>query len=73
MVERGFVPSYDYALQTLQDLRYDRWRDYDPDDGLRFFALRMRETGMIKSSPQDIIAKGTDWSFLQELKKELKT
>jgi len=27
---------------------------------------------MIKSSPQKIIAQGTDWRFLRELKKELK-
>jgi hypothetical protein len=26
---------------------------------------------MIKSSPQEIIAKNTDWRFLRELKKEL--
>jgi NitT/TauT family transport system substrate-binding protein len=28
---------------------------------------------MIKSSPQKIIADGTDWRFLNELKRELKT
>ena len=27
---------------------------------------------MIKSSPQKIIADGTDWRFLNELKRELK-
>jgi len=27
---------------------------------------------MIKSSPQKIIAHGTDWRFWRELKKELK-
>jgi NitT/TauT family transport system substrate-binding protein len=27
---------------------------------------------MIKSSPQKLIAQGTDWRFLNELKKELK-
>jgi NitT/TauT family transport system substrate-binding protein len=32
----------------------------------------MRDVGMIKSSPQKIIAEGTDWSFLNDLKKELK-
>jgi NitT/TauT family transport system substrate-binding protein len=73
MVDREFVPSYDYALQTLEDIRYDRWRDFDPEDSLRFYALRMQETGMIKSSPQEIIANGTDWRFLNELKRELKT
>jgi NitT/TauT family transport system substrate-binding protein len=73
MVDRGFVPSYEYALQTLNDIRYDRWRDYDAEASLRFYALRMHETGMIKSTPQAIIANGTDWRFLDELKRELKT
>ena len=73
MVDRDFVSSYDYALQTLKDIRYDRWRDFDPEDSMRFYALRMQETGMIKSSPQTIIASGTDWRFLKELKRELKT
>jgi NitT/TauT family transport system substrate-binding protein len=72
MVDRGFVPSYDTALQTLGDIRYDRWRDYDAEDSLRFYALRMQETGITKSSPQKIIAEGTDWRFLRELKRELK-
>jgi len=27
---------------------------------------------MIKSTPQQIIAQGTDWRFFNELKKELK-
>ncbi len=73
MVDRGFVPSYDYAQQVLNDIRYDRWREYDAEASLRFYALRMHETGMIKSSPQQIIADGTDWRFLNELKRELKT
>jgi NitT/TauT family transport system substrate-binding protein len=39
---------------------------------VRFFALRLHEIGMIKSTPQAIIADGTDWRFLNELKRELK-
>ena len=73
MVDRGFVPSYDYAQQVLNDIRYDRWRDYDAEASLLFYALRMHETGMIKSSPQQIIENGTDFRFLNELKRELKT
>ncbi len=73
LVDRGFVPSYDYAIHTFNDTRHDVWRDYDAEDSLRFYALRMQETGMIKSSPQKIIADGTDWRFLDELKRELKT
>jgi NitT/TauT family transport system substrate-binding protein len=73
LVDRGFVASYDYAIHTLNETRHDVWRDYDAEDSLRFYALRMQETGMIKSSPQKIIAEGADWRFLNELKRELKT
>jgi NitT/TauT family transport system substrate-binding protein len=73
LVDRGFLPSYEIALQMLNDTRYDVWRDYDAEASMRFYALRMYETGMIKSSPQQIIADGTDWRFLEELKRELKT
>jgi NitT/TauT family transport system substrate-binding protein len=72
LVDGGFTDRYDYALQTLSERPYDKWREYDPEDSLRFYALRLHEVGMIKSSPQKIIADGTDWRFLNELKRELK-
>jgi NitT/TauT family transport system substrate-binding protein len=72
LVDGGLTPRYDYALQTLNEVPYDKWREYDPEDTVRFYALRLHETGMIKSSPQQIIADGTDWHFLDELKRELK-
>jgi len=34
--------------------------------------LLLREAGLIKSTPQKIIAESTDWRFLDELKRELK-
>jgi len=39
---------------------------------LSWQALRLHEVGMIKSSPQKIIAQGIDWRFVNEVKKELK-
>lgn len=72
MVDKEFTPRYDYALQTLKEIPYNKWRDYDPEDTIRFYSLRLHEVGMIKSSPQKIIAQGTDWRFWKELKKELK-
>jgi len=39
---------------------------------MRFFAPGLHEVGMITSSPNKIIAEGTDWRFLNELKRELK-
>jgi NitT/TauT family transport system substrate-binding protein len=72
IVDKGFTPRYDYALQTMQEIPYNRWREYDPEDTVRFYALRLHEIGMIKSTPQKIIAQGTDWRFFQELRRELK-
>jgi NitT/TauT family transport system substrate-binding protein len=72
LVDRGYATRYDYALQALSDIRYDVWRDYDPEDSLRFYALRLYEVGLIKSDPQKLIAEHTDWRFLNELKRELK-
>jgi NitT/TauT family transport system substrate-binding protein len=72
LVEKGYTERYDYALQALQDIPYNKWREYDHEDTVRFYALRLHEVGMIKNTPQKIIAQGTDWRFLNELKKELK-
>ena len=71
MVDRGFTARHDYAVQTLADVPYNRWRDYDPEDTIRFYALRLREAGMLKSSPAKIIADGADWRFLNEVRREL--
>ena len=72
LVEKKWTDREDYARQTLRELPYGRWREFNPEDTIRFYALRLHEAGMIKSSPQKIIAQGTDWRFLNELKKELK-
>jgi NitT/TauT family transport system substrate-binding protein len=72
LVDGGFTPRYDYALQALNEVPYGAWRDYDPEDTLRFYALRLHEAGMITATPQQIIADGTDWTFLNQLKRELK-
>jgi NitT/TauT family transport system substrate-binding protein len=72
LVDGGFASRYDYALQTLNDVPYNNWREYDAEDSIRFYALRLHEAGLVKSNPQKIIADGTDWRFLNELKRELK-
>jgi len=72
MVDKGFTDNYEYALQAVKSLPYGKWRQFDAEDTIRFYALRLKEIGLIKSSPQKILAKGTDWRFLNELRKELK-
>jgi NitT/TauT family transport system substrate-binding protein len=71
LVDRGFTPRYDYARQGLDDVSYRNWREYDAEDAVRFYALRLREIGMIKSSPDKILATGTDWRFIKEVRREL--
>lgn len=73
VVDGKFTSSYDDALQTFTELPYRAWRDFDPADSMRFFALRLREVGMIKADPTQLIAEGSDWSYVEELKRELKT
>jgi NitT/TauT family transport system substrate-binding protein len=72
LVDKGYTTNYDYARETMQDVVYRQWREYDPEDTVRFYALRLQEAGMIKRTPQQIIAQGTDWRFFNELKRELK-
>jgi NitT/TauT family transport system substrate-binding protein len=72
LVDQDISKSYEYTLQALKDLPYNRWRELDPTDAVRFWSLRLHEAGLIKSGPKKIIAQGTDWRFFNELKKELK-
>jgi NitT/TauT family transport system substrate-binding protein len=72
LVDGGFTQNYDYALQTLTEIPYARWRGFDAEDSMRFYALRLHEVGMIDASPNALLAEGTDWRFLNELKRELK-
>jgi len=72
IVAKGLSKNYDYALEAIKSLPYGRWREYDAEDTVRFWSLRLHEAGMIKSSPQKVIAQGTEWRFWKELKKELK-
>ncbi|MDB5523278.1 MAG: hypothetical protein JWM58_1041 [Rhizobium sp.] len=72
LVNEGRIKQYDYALQSLRELPYANWHDFDPEDTVRFFSLRLHEAGIVKSSPQQIIANGTDWRVLNEIKRELK-
>jgi NitT/TauT family transport system substrate-binding protein len=72
LVDRGFTQEPELTRQMLADIPYRRWREFNPEDAVRFYALRLQEAGMIRSSPQKILAQGTDWRFLTELKRELK-
>ena len=72
LVDNGYASRYDYALQTMKEdmpalsggIMTPKTRSAStPSDC---------ERSDIKSTPQKIIAQGTDWRFFNELKKELK-
>jgi NitT/TauT family transport system substrate-binding protein len=72
VIEKGYATNYEYALQTMRDVTYGKWRQYNPEDTVRFYALRLHEAGMIKSSPQKIVGQASDLRFFKELRQELK-
>lgn len=72
LVSRGSESNYQVVLDSLRGLDYNRWRTYDAEDSLRFYGVRLHEAGLIKNNPNKLIAEGTDWRFLNELKRELK-
>jgi len=39
---------------------------------MRFYGVRLHEAGLIKTPPPRLIAQGSDFRFLNELRKELK-
>jgi NitT/TauT family transport system substrate-binding protein len=72
MVDKGFTDNYDLAVENLEEIPYNVWREFDPADTIRFYALRLKEAGLIKSTPEQIIKNGTDFGYLAELQQELK-
>jgi NitT/TauT family transport system substrate-binding protein len=72
IVAKGYEPSYEVSLNVVRSLSYSRWRTDNVEDSLRFFGVLLHEAGLIKADPNKLIAEGTNWRFLNELKKELK-
>jgi len=62
------------AIRSIRELKGKSvgLQGYDPEDTIRFYALRLHEAGLIKSTPNKIIAENTEWRFFNELKRELK-
>ena len=57
--------------EVIRDLSYD-WRELDPEETLRFFAVRLADAKLVKSTSQQIIAQGSDFAYMRQLRSELK-
>ena len=74
MVDRGYSDNFDYTCDILKEIPYRGiWRDFDPVDSVRFYALRLKQAGLITSTPEEILERGTDFRYLDQLKKELRS
>lgn len=58
--------------ETIAMISYD-WRELDPEDTLRFFALKLGSVKLIKSTPQQIINRGSAVAYARQLRSELKS
>jgi NitT/TauT family transport system substrate-binding protein len=56
---------------VIKDESFD-WREFDPEETLRFFALRLSDAKLVKKSPQQIIVEGTDFTYFRQLRKDLR-
>lgn len=73
LMARGLIARRDLAEEVIRNLPYDRWRENDPEDTLRFYALRLHEVGMLSTTPQKLVSEGTNSRFLRELRRELRS
>lgn len=71
VVDRGHTNNYDYTCDLLKEMPYDAWRHYDSVDSVRFYSLRLKEAGILETTPEEIIKRGTDFRYLSQLKREL--
>ncbi len=73
LMEKGIWTKAEtkYILQAIREIPYDLWRDYNPEETIRFYALRLREVGLIRTQPEEFIERHTDWSHLESLRQEL--
>jgi len=60
-----------HILQAIKEIPYGRWREYSPEETIRFCALRLNDVGMVKTTPKEFIERYTDFSHLRSMKDEL--
>ena len=73
MVDRGYTTNFDYTCDLFKRMPYDAWRTYDPVDSVRFYSLRLKEAGLMDATPEQILDRGTDFRYIEQLRKELRS
>ena len=52
MVEKGFTPRYDYALQAIKEIPYNQWREYSAEDTLPSMPCACTKSGCSRVPPR---------------------
>jgi NitT/TauT family transport system substrate-binding protein len=68
--EKKIPEDVSLLYEAIKNLNYN-WRDYDPEDTLRYYALRLADVKLLKKTPSQIIAEGTDFAFFRQMQREL--
>ena len=71
LVDRGYTTEFDYTLAAVQAIHSYNWRDYDAEDSLRFYALRLHEAHRLQQDPKQLIIRGTDWRPFADVKADV--
>jgi NitT/TauT family transport system substrate-binding protein len=68
----AFAPARNCAEELSPPMKQSR-RHFLASASLTAAAgVRLHEAGMLRTSPNALLAEGTDWRFVEELKRELK-
>ena len=71
-VVTGLFNDESLTTETTAMCTYN-WHDVDPEETFRWFALRLAEAKLITSTPQQILALGTDFTYMRQLRSEPKS
>jgi NitT/TauT family transport system substrate-binding protein len=72
LIDKGIRKESEYQaiVNSLREIPYAKWNEYTPEDTIRFYMLRLRDVGMTKFRPQEVISQNVDLSFLLSMKDE---
>jgi NitT/TauT family transport system substrate-binding protein len=72
-VAGGYPGVESLVIQSMAMSGGYNWRDLEPEETLRFFGLRLAAAKLIKSTPEQLIQRGTDLAYMRQLRRELKS
>ncbi len=57
VVGKGETTSYESALQTMREVPYGKWREYDAEDTVRFYASAAFALATVVTNPPEYVSR----------------